>query len=184
MRYALVTLVLAMGLITLAARAQDATPQDQAFFDKQIGKLVKLEPHPLTGDALAKIFTAKFFKVNVSIGADRGGTTLVVARSGDNLIEVSTPGTDADMPDLKALLKPDFKLKADADGKTFQAALDLLYPIDERFDKEDLKAKAVRHADTEWTFIRGKFFDHFKGLVVKTDATGAITNIKYSLDIK
>jgi hypothetical protein len=184
MRYALTTLVLALGLFALVARGEDATAQDKAFFEKQIGKLVKLEPQPLTGAALDKVFSAKFFKVNVSIGASGGGQDLVVARSGDNAVEVTTPGTTEDMPDLKKLVKADFKLKADADGKTFESALDLLYPIDERFDKEDLKVKAVKHKGTEWTFIRGKFFDNFKGIVVTTNADGVITNIKYSLEIK
>jgi hypothetical protein len=184
MKHALAISVAALGMVALAARAQEATAQDKAFFDKNIGKLVQLDPQPLTGEALGKVFKASFFKVKVSFGTDGGITTLVVARNGDDLAQVSTPGTNADMPDLKKLVKPDFKLKAEADAKTFEAALDLLYPIDERFDKEDLKVKAIKHSGTEWTFVRGKFFDDFKGLVVKTDASGTVTNIKYSLEIK
>jgi hypothetical protein len=184
MRHALLLVVLCLGFCTLAARAQEATAEEKSFFDKNVGKLVKLEPTPLTGEALAKVFTAKFYSVKVSMGDDGGMTTLTAARKGNDLAQVSTPGTTADMPALKALVKPDFKLKTDTDGIVFQAALDILYPIDERFDKEDAKAKAVKHSGTQWTFVRGKFFDDLKGIVVTTDANGTITKIAYSLEIK
>ena len=184
MRYAWLLIVLCLGLFTLAVRAEDATAEEKAFFDKNVGKLVKLEPTPMNGEALTKVFTAKFFAVKVSMGDDGGTTTLTVARKGNDLSVVSTPSTTADMPSLKAIVKPDFRLKTDTDGIVFQAALDVLYPIDSRFDKEDLEVKAVKHSGTQWTFIRGKFFDNFKGIIVTTDANGTITKIGYSLEIK
>jgi hypothetical protein len=119
--------------------------------------------------------------VKVNIGNSGGTTMLVVARIDDNLSDVSLPGAMADMPALKALVKPDFKLKADADGKAFEAALDLLYPPDTRYDE---KRKAVRHAGTTWTFIRGMFIGDYKGLVVTTDADGTIMSIRHSREIK
>jgi hypothetical protein len=184
MRSTLTIVALCLGMVAQVGRAAEATAEEKAFFEKNMGKLIKLEPTPMTGDALGKVFTAKFYLVKMSIGEEGALTTLVVARSGNNLAQVTTPGTTAEVPALKALVKPGFKLKADADGKTFESALDLLYPIDERFDKEDMKLKAVTHAGTEWTFVRGKFFDDLKGWVVKTDASGTITSIGYSLNIK
>jgi hypothetical protein len=184
MRNALLLVVLCLGLFTLAARAQDATAEEKSFFEKNVGKLVKLEPTPMNGEALAKVFAAKFYSVKVSMGDDGGMTTLTVARKGNELSVVSTPGTTADMPGLKTMVKPDFKLKTDTDGIVFQAALDILYPIDDRFDKEDAKVKAVKHSGNQWTFVRGKFFDDLKGIIVTTDANGTITKIGYSLEIK
>lgn len=188
MRYALLFVALILGLFLSPVRAaeQPVSADDKAFFDKQMGKLVKFEPKPLAGDALGKVFAAKFFKLGVSVGADGMSVDLVVAKSGDNLLEVTTPSTTADMPDFKTLFKPDFKLKTDADAKSLQAALDLLYPIDERFSdgKEDIKAKTFKHTGTTWTFIRGKFFDDFKGFIVKIDANGTVTSVEYSLNIK
>ena len=181
MRYVILLVVLCVGLIAITGRAQEATAEEKAFFDKNIGKLIKIEPTPVTGGALAKVFDAKFYVVKVSVGGNGGATTLVAARVGDNLLEVSMPGSTADMPVLKALVKPDFKLKADADGKAFEAALDLLYPPDTRYDE---KRKAVKHAGAEWAFIRGEFIGEFKGLVVTTDGDGKITGIKYSREIK
>jgi hypothetical protein len=180
MRYAVLLVILCLALVTLVGRAQETTAPDQAFFEKSIGKLLKVEPSPLTGEALEKVFGAKFYQVKVSL-KDGSSMMLVAARAGESLSEVSLPGTTADLPELKALVKPDFKLKADADGKAFEAALDLLYPPDTRYDE---KRKAIRHAGTQWTFIRGEFIDNFKGLVVATDADGTITSIKYSREIK
>jgi hypothetical protein len=184
MRNALYAFVICLCLFSLAAQAEEVSAEDKAFIDKQINTLVKIEPTPLTGDSLEKVFSAKFFKLEIRIGASGGGMDLVVARSGDNIVEATQPGTTADMPEFKALVNLNFKLKADADAKTFQFALDQLYPIDERFDKEDLKAKTFKRNGTTWTFIRGKFFDNFKGYIVKTDANGTISSIEYSLEIK
>lgn len=184
MRHALLLAVLCLGFFTLAARAEDATAEEKAFFEKNVTKLIQLDPTPMTGEALAKVFIAKFYSVKVSMGEDGAMTTLTVARKGNDMSQVSTPGSTADMPELKALVKPDFKLKTDTDGIVFQAALDVLYPIDDRFDKEDVKAKAVKHSGNQWTFIRGKFFDNLKGIIVTTDANGTITKISYSLEIK
>ena len=180
MRYTVLIVILCLALVTCVGQAQQTTAGDQAFFEKSIGKLLKVEPSPITGEALEKVFSAKFYQVKVGLKGG-GDMLLVAARVGDSLSEVSMPGTTSDMVDLKALVKPDFKLKTDADGKAFEAALDLLYPPDTRYDE---KRKAVQHAGTQWTFIRGEFIDNFKGLVVTTDADGAITSIKYSREIK
>src|SRR3954464_5735348 len=108
MRYALQPVVLCVGLMTLVARAQVAPPEEKAFLEKNIDKLVKLDPAPVTGDALEKVFDAKFYMVKVTAGAGGEATTLVAARVGDNLSDVSMPIAAADLPALKALVKPDF----------------------------------------------------------------------------
>ena len=160
--------------------ADDAT-DDQAFFDKQTSKFVKLQPTRLTGDALGKVFAGIFYSVNV-VGSDGSSSKAVVARTGDDIAIVSIPGSTTDMPDVVKLLKPGFTLKSDADAKVFQDALDLLYPIDTTFNKDDLNAKGIRHTGAQWIFVRGKFFDHFKGLIVTTDPAGKITGVKWTLD--
>ncbi len=181
MRYRLPAAILSILLLALAARAADVSPQDKAFFEKNYSKLVKIEPHPLASDALGKVFAAAFFSVDITFSGSN--YKLVAARAGDDLKEVTLPSTDADMPDLKAIVKPAFKIAADADAKTFEAALDLLYPINPDFGPDDLKAKTIKHAGDEWTFVRGKFFDHFKGFVIKTNPDGTIAGIRYSLQI-
>jgi len=117
---------------------------EKAFIDANIGKLITLDPTPVTGEALEKVFHATFYMVKANMGNSGVMNMLVVARSGDHVSDVSLPGATADMPALKTLVKPDFKLKADVDGKAFEAALDLLYPPDTRYDE---KRKAEKHGD-------------------------------------
>src|SRR5690242_16664562 len=68
MRLTLLAGVLCAGLFAFHARAQDVTAEEKAFFDKNAGQLVTLEPTPIPGDALDKVFAAKFYSVKVSSG--------------------------------------------------------------------------------------------------------------------
>ena len=174
-------LVSVLFLAAFNGRGQEASVEDRAFFQKNVARLVQAEPKPITGQALERVFGAKFYSVKMSMGGEEGIKLLVAARFQDELKDVTLPEANADMPALQALVKQDFKLKADADGKAFEEALDLLYPVDVRYDE---KRKAVRHAGTEWLFIRGTFIADFKGLVVTTDADGTIKSIRYSREIK
>jgi hypothetical protein len=180
MHYARLLVIICLSLATISGRGQETTAEEKAFFDKNVGKLVKLEPTPITGQALLRVFAARFYMVKVGLGGEEGAKTMVAARVGEELKDVTMLETNADMPALKALVSAGFRLKTDDDGKAFEQALDLLYPVDVRYDE---KRKAVRHSATEWTFVRGAFIGNFKGLVVTTDADGTITAIKYSRNI-
>ena len=173
--------LLAFTVILSTQLRADNAADDQAFFDKQTSKFIKLQPKRLTGDALGKVFTATMYQVNV-VNSDGGSTAAVVARTGDDISIVSIPMSTTDMPDFVKLIKADFTIKTDADAKAFQECLDVLYPIDTTFNKDDLNAKAIRHTGNQWIFIRGKFFDHFKGFIVTTDAGGKVTGVKWTLD--
>ncbi len=173
---------LTLAVAASGALAQGASPADQQFFNENIGKLVKLKPAPLDNPALAKVFSAKFYNVDVIVAG--GGTKVLIGRKGSDLVQVTTPSTTADMPGFQKLLNTDFRLKSDENAHTLQDALDILYPISSDFGDDDAQAKTIKHAGNEWTFVRGKFFDHFKGFVVTTNADGVVTDVKYSLDIK
>ena len=174
--------LLALVVLLVPQLRGEEAGDDQAFFDKHVGQFVKLAPKRLTSEALPKIFSATFYNVGVSIGEDGGGTTLTVARVGDEIAQVTTPSSSAEMPAFVKLVKEDFVLKTDADAHLLQDALDVLYPIDSRFSPEDVNLKAIRHKANQFTFVRGKFFDNVKGFVVTTDAVGKITSVKYSLE--
>jgi len=105
---------------------------------------------------LGKVFNAIIYNVNV-VNSDGSGNNAVVARTGDDIVMVTIPPSTTDMPDLVKVLKADFTLKSDADAHVFQDALDVLYPIGTKFNKDDLNAKAIRHYGNQWTFVRGKF---------------------------
>jgi len=186
MRLAFTRLVLACGLLMLLMipagriRAEAATVGDQAFFNKHLADLVHIEPIPIHTTALQQVVADPVFKLKVSFGGEMT-TTELAAKEGDKVVLISLPSSDANMPKLLNLMSPKFTLKSAQDGAVFQEALDALYPIN---DDDDSKLKSVKHDGNQWTFIRGKFFEHFLGFVVTTDKDGKITAIKYSLEIK
>jgi len=173
--------LLALVLVLAPQLRADDAADDQAFFDRQTSKFIKLQPKRLTADAIAKVFSAAMYSVTV-VTSDGGSTNSVVARTGDDIAIISIPGTTTDMPDFVKLIKADFTIKADADAHVFQDALDGMYPIDSTFNKDDLNAKAIRHSGNQWIFVRGKFFDHFRGFIVTTDDGGKVTGVKWTLD--
>jgi hypothetical protein len=167
------------------ARGDDLPPDERAFFDKNISKIVQIEPTRLHSPALDRAFKAAFYKVTVAIkeGDSQQTQDLVVARSGDDLVPVSKPSTTEDLPHFKQMLNPAFKLRNQKDAATLQDALDVLYPISKDFGDKDLKAKAIKHTGKDWIFIRGEFFKKHAGFVFTTDATGAVQSVKYSLEL-
>lgn len=179
-------LLIVLGMMLLlpkAAGAQSLSPEDQAFFDKHSTDVVRLETTRLNDATFVRVFSMPFFHVKIIIKQGDGGDEsmeTIVARSGDKLVSVGRPGTDTDMPDFPKMVSPSFKLKSDADAKDMQAALDVAYPI---IGDDDKKAATFRHSGTQWTFVRGKFFNNYLGFVFDTDANGTITSAKFSLKI-
>ena len=170
------------GVVAGVARGQGSAENDRVFFERHISSLVKVEPQAIPAAAeIGKVFSGTFFTVDVTLGDN--SEKVIAVRSGDELVQVAKPSTTAKMPELTKLVKPEFKLAGEADAKAFEVALDAIYPIDATFNKDDLKVKAIKQKGDEWTFIRGKFFEHFKGFVVTTKADGTISEITYSLDI-
>jgi hypothetical protein len=93
---------------------------------------------------------------------------------------MSNPGSNAELPNVKKLISPKFKLKTDADGQALQSAMDAIDPIQFHGDE---KEKAVRHQGNAWTLIRGTFFKKHKGYVFITNAAGDVRVVRYSLDL-
>jgi hypothetical protein len=180
MRTSAAVLAVLLGSVISTASAADITPADKEFFEKNLNKIVKVTPKLLDQPAVSKVIAAKVYQTEVQVG--EVGMTMLLARSGDRLINISTPSTDMELPDLKALLDPKFSLTNDASAKTLEAAIDVLYPI-MGFGDQAKKAKAIRHKGNEWILVRGKFFKDDSGFVFTTDAKGTITKVKYSLKL-
>ncbi|WP_439622310.1 hypothetical protein [Gemmata sp.] len=164
-----------------APALEEADAETQKFFEANLSKLIKVKPTLVKDPAVAKVFVVKVYRVELTVNNNR--FPLQVSRNGDAIVALKDLSTNQDMPELKAIINPDFKLLNDTDAIVFEAATEALYPLSDGFDDGGAAVKQVRHKGTEWTFVRGKFFDKFKGFVVTTDEKGAVTKVRYSLDI-
>jgi hypothetical protein len=84
---------------------------------------------------------------------------------------------DLECPVLMSVIKKDFFLKDESTAKLFEAALNVLYPVD---DDEIQNVKHL-HKGSQWIFLRGKFFDDFTAIIVTTGSNGAVTNVDLKL---
>ncbi|MBA4189677.1 MAG: hypothetical protein C0467_16960 [Planctomycetaceae bacterium] len=172
---------LALCVCAAGISADDTDAEAKAYFEKNLGKLVTVKPKLLKDAAIAKVLTAKIYRVELGVG----DTTLtpLIGRDGEKIVTLTQPSTNQDVPGLKAIVDPKFKLTTETDAIVFQSVLDALYPISNTFGEDDLKAKTIRHNGTEWTFVRGKFFKKDKGFMVTTDKDGVITKVRFSLEL-
>jgi hypothetical protein len=160
---------------------EEADAETQKFFEANLGKLVTVKPTLVKDPAVAKVFVVKVYRVELTVNNNR--FPLQVSRNGDAIAALKDLSTNQDMPELKAIINPEFKLATETDAIVFEAATEALYPLSDGFDDGGAAVKQVRHKGTEWTFVRGKFFDKYKGFVVTTDEKGVVTKVRYSLDI-
>ena len=181
-------IIIMMAALISPVFAADVTPEENAEVAAAVRKLYKMKTKVkrIDSPAMQAVTDAVLYDVNVRVeGPDGSSTeTVMLIKKGDSHDTIAPPHTNQDYPELKALIKEGFTLKSDADAKTFEAVLDLLFPIHEGFKDKDEKAKAILREANRVTFIRGEFFKDLKGFIVKTDDAGAIVDVDYSLRIK
>jgi hypothetical protein len=170
-------------LFPLRSRGAALTPQEQAFFKQHLSDIVKIEPTRLSDPAIEQVFKAPLYDVKVEIieGSSTEESHLIVARVDQDLVQMSSPGTTEDLPQVQKLIDPQFKLQSEQDAKKLEKAIDAIDPISTFGD--DAKAKAIKHEGNQWLLIRGEFFKKHKGYVFTTDKDGHITALKYSLEL-
>jgi hypothetical protein len=179
------TLLLALGPIS--AFADEITAKEKSAIDAELRKRVTFTPKRISSRALTTVFDATFYDVKMRVSSPDGSTsttTMKLTHKGSAFVSIESPDTNKPMAKLQSLVKTSFKINNTAAAKTFEQALDSIYPIRSGFGDKDLKAKAFVQKGKTWTFIRGEFFKDHKGFIVTTDAKGKITSIKYSLSIK
>jgi hypothetical protein len=76
-----------------------------------------------------------------------------------------------------SMIRKEFLLKDENTARLFESALNVLYPVDEG------EVQNVKHLqkDSQWIFLRGKFFDDFTAFILTTGPNGAVTNIELKL---
>ena len=155
---------------------------EKAFLEKHVSDVVKVTPKRVTNGAVTKAFGVPVYQIEVAIEQGDGAATekQMAAAVDGKLVPIAKPGTDADCPWLVKMMAPGFVLKADADAKVLQEALDVLMPP---FSDDDKKVVAFKHNGKEWVFIRGTFFDKNEGFVVTTNDAGKVVGAKFTLKL-
>jgi hypothetical protein len=163
---------------TPTARADDGAD----FIKQHISDVVKIDAVPSADPAVLSTFGSSIYTVTVGIsdGESMQTNTLIVVRSGDNVVPLARPGTDGDYPKILKMLNPSLRLTSDSDLKTVQMAFDFVFPI---VGMQDMAARDYKHVGNQWTLVRGLFFDKKMGFVLTTDASGAVTDLKYVLKL-
>ncbi len=171
-----------LGLSATGVSSQKLPPAEQAFLDQHMKEVVTTQATRVTNPDVAAVFAVPIYSVRVEIKEDEGSSlqTILVARVGERLVGIFRPSGERECPEIHKLIRPDFKLSGDAAAATFQRALDAVYPIG---GGPDESVKAVRHQGTEWTFVRGSFFENKMGFVLTTNAAGRIVSVKYALKL-
>ena len=171
----------------IAAEAPAPRPgADRAPIEDQIKKTLfentTVKAAEIQDLGIATCLSARVYKIEITMGKNqqRGATNTIYAVTAKNLLEIDKPSTNADMPELLALVKPSFKLSDETAGLTMLSAFKAMYPP---MGMNETTPRVI-HKGKTWSFILGKFFENFSGFVVQTDATGKIVKIAYVLGIK
>ena len=85
--------------------------------------------------------------------------------------------SDTELKELFSLLKTDFRLKNETEAVSFEAALNSIFPVDE---KEKQNVKHLKK-ENQWIFIRGKFFDDDTAVIVSVAPDGTVSKIELVL---
>lgn len=170
-------------LVTAMVQAGEIEADDLAMIKESICRMIDVQAQPVSSEALKRVFQGRFFQVKLSRknpdGSIYGMGKLRMVRLGDRMVFPSDIGTDKSLPVLLEILNPDFSLTTDSDARLMEQALGALYPVHSISDKN---ATGIRRQGDTWLFVRGKFFDHHKGFVVKTK-NGKVTELRYKLKI-
>jgi hypothetical protein len=169
-------------LFTVCLSAQTIDGQSQKLIEAFVKSNIDIQTEAIDQAAVSKVFTGIFYKLKVGfietgVGASSCGS--------DNYININaitikmTEGIfmDLECPILMSLIKKDFLLKDENAAKLFEAALNVLYPVDEK------EVPNIKHfkKGSQWIFLRGKFFDDYTAFIVSTGTTGIVTKIELKL---
>lgn len=162
-----------MSLILLTSiriKAQDENQILDNFFDSKF----RTEKEPIVSETLSKAFTGAFYRVNAGWTYMEGEfteyccvNTVVVNNGRAEILEASGKN-------LLPFIRKDFALKTEEDAKTFEAAIDLIFPL-----IMDEGVKAHKKTGTKWLFVRSNYFEDKTAYVVTVDANSRITGIVY-----
>lgn len=178
--------LLIYGLVSvscLGLYSQQVPENDQKVIDNYIRSASFNEVHPILSDTLQRVFSGKFYNVAPGFKSADGSVTCNNYHfniNGANIAELEELSNDKDLMQMPGLLQKGFFLNDEKSAGLFEVAINKIYPP-EREDKG-----LIRHLkkNNQWIFIRGKFFENYKAIVVTVDPKGTVTKISFTLDYK
>jgi len=143
-------------------------------------KAVKIIPKLLESNELKKISSGIFYDVEIEERSSKGTyfTDKLCVKMGKSYIVIECKSTNKNMPQFLSTIKSSFKIKTEKDAKTFEKALDTVYPT------YDNKVKGFKKVNGKWIFVRELFFKKNSGFIVDVDKRGKIVNIAFNYKLE
>jgi hypothetical protein len=175
-------LSLASVMIMVNLSAQTIAPESQKLIEAFVKSNIDIQLEAIDQVTVSKVFSGTFFKINIGFietgsGANSCGSDNYVNVNGSAVNMIEAIHMDLECPVLMSIIKKDFVLKDETAAKLFEEALNVLYPVDE----EEIQNVKHLHKDSQWIFLRGKFFDDFTAFIVTTGSNGIVTKVELEL---
>ncbi|HLP73419.1 MAG TPA: hypothetical protein VK155_10995 [Bacteroidales bacterium] len=164
--------------------AQDITQEHNKLIDDHLQSKLSIEKEPVKSPDISKVFAGSFYKVRIDFiyqyensVQSYGCHDCYVNITNGKLTEFQQLSSDGELKELLSMLKSEFRIRNEADAKVFEAALNALYPVDQ---KDVANIKHMNKA-AQWIFIRGKFFDDNTAVIVSVAPDGRLSKIELML---
>jgi hypothetical protein len=169
-------------LFTTCLSAQTIDSQSQKLIEAFVKSNIDIQTEAIDQAVVSKVFTGIFYKIKVGfietgVGASSCGSDNYVNINETRTKMIESIHMDLECPILMSMIKKDFLLKDENAAKLFEASLNVLYPVDEK------EVPNVKHfkKESQWIFLRGKFFDDYTAFIVTTGTNGVVTKIEVKL---
>jgi hypothetical protein len=167
---------------TVSLLSQTIAPESKKLIDSFVKSNIDIKLEEVDQTAVSKVFSGTFLKMNVGFietgcGANSCGSDNYINVNGNSVSMIEPIHMDLNCPVLMSMIRKEFLLKDENTAKLFESALNVLYPVDEG------EVQNVKHLqkDSQWIFLRGKFFDDFTAFIVTTGTNGIVTKIELKL---
>jgi len=162
--------------------AQTIDTESQKLIEAFVKSNVEIKLETVDQVTASKVFSGTFFKLNIGFietgsGANSCGSDNYINVNGSAVNMIEPIHMDLPCPVLMSMIKKDFLLKDESAAKLFEEALNVLYPVDE----DEIQNVKHLQKDSQWIFLRGKFFDDFTAFIVTTGLNGVVTNVELEL---
>lgn len=171
-------LTAALFSISLSAQVDDATKK---ALDDYVFSKMSIDRNVLEPAIMGKVFRGKFYEINLGFSSIDGsvlsGSDYFLNVENGKVTELPSLSQDMELPGMFSLLKKDFLLKDEAAATAFEKSLDILFPLREN-EKSNVKHMKKNN---QWIFIREKFFDDNKAVIVTINPNGSVSKIEVKL---